>query len=192
MELDTLGVTKVNDFRLVVVVINYKTPQLVCEALNSLEGQLDLEKDHVVIVDNFSQDESVQSISSFIQSKNWSGWTSVVQSAVNGGFSAGNNIGIQSANAKYYMLLNSDAYVRTNALQSMLVAAEANTSVGIIGPKLEWSDAKQQVSCFYNLSPANSFLQSSKTGIFDLLKVFETLISKGLDVELSYCGTGGR
>ena len=28
-------------------------------------------------------------------------------------------------------------------------------------------------------------------GVFDLLKVFEKLTSKGLDVELSYCGTGG-
>ena len=176
--------TKVNDFRLVVVVINYKTPQLVCDALNSLKGQLDLEMDHVVIVDNFSQDESVESISSFIQSKNWSGWVSVVQSAVNGGFSAGNNIGIQSANAKYYLLLNSDAYVRNNALQSLLAVAEANPSIGIVGPKLEWPDEKQQVSCFYNLSPANSFLQSAKTGIFTKLFGFFGVKEVAMPLEL--------
>lgn len=158
-----------HSLRLLVVIINYKTPELVCQALESLFNEINIESDKVVIVDNNSQDNSVNEITGFISLKGWDSWVTVVPSATNGGFSAGNNIGIQSANAEYYLLLNSDAYVRNNAIQSLFAVAEANPSVGIVGPKLEWPDEKQQVSCFYNLSPANSFLQSAKTGIFTKL-----------------------
>jgi len=163
---------KLNDFGLVVVVINYKTPQLVCDALNSLEGKINLKSDHVVVVDNDSQDESVKHISSFIQSKSWNNWVSIVQSTSNAGFSAGNNLGIRSVDAQYYLLLNSDAYVHENAVECLRVAADSHPRAGIIGPRLEWPDGSQQVSCFYNLSPVNSFLQSAKTGIFTKLFVF--------------------
>ncbi|WP_288356588.1 glycosyltransferase family 2 protein [uncultured Cycloclasticus sp.] len=155
-----------SDFRLLVVVINYKTSELVCDALKSLEGELNSITDHVVVVDNDSQDNSVENISNFIQLNNWDGWVSVVNSEVNGGFSAGNNVGIKFADAGYYLLLNSDAYVREGAIQSLITTAEANPSVGLLGPKLEWPDGRQQVSCFYNLSPMNSFLDSTKMSIF--------------------------
>jgi len=155
--------------RLLVVIINYKTPQLICEALESLNGQLNFKIDKVVIVDNDSQDDSVEVISSFIRLKDWCQWASVVISELNGGFSAGNNIGMQSTEAEYYLLLNSDTLVRSNAINALLETAESDSSFGIIGPRLEWLDGKQQVSCFYNLSPVNSFLHSVKIGVFTRL-----------------------
>jgi len=38
--------------RLLVVIINYKTPGLVCDGLASLSSELDLSKDHLVMIDN--------------------------------------------------------------------------------------------------------------------------------------------
>lgn len=152
--------------RLLVVIINYKTPRLVLDALESLVGEIDLECDCVMIVDNNSQDNSVNEINGFIKHKGWEEWASVISAEQNSGFSAGNNMGIQSIDAEYYLLLNSDAFVRQDAVKLLLSAAETNDRIGIVGPKLEWPNKEQQVSCFYNLSPINSFLQSAKTGVF--------------------------
>ncbi|MEF3075497.1 glycosyltransferase family 2 protein [Methylobacter sp. Wu1] len=163
-----------SQLRLVVIIINYKTPQLVCYALTSLAGQIDKSCDRAVVVDNKSQDNSVAEILNFVESKQWTSWVNVIPSEVNGGFSAGNNLGIQSAKAKYYLLLNSDAFVRDNAINELLNAAEANPGAGIIGPKLEWSDGQPQTSCFYNLTPWNEFLKAASTGILSkTLKYFD-------------------
>lgn len=155
--------------RLLIVIVNYKTPQFVYEALESLNGQMNTDLDKVVIVDNDSQDDSSKKIINFIELENWSKWVSLIQSGINGGFSAGNNLGMEFAEAEYYLLLNSDAFVRANAIDNLFKAAVSDTSLGIIGPRLEWPDGSQQVSCFYNLSPVNAFLHAAKTGVFTKL-----------------------
>jgi len=154
--------------RLLIVIINYKTAQLVCEALESLNGQLNFKYDAVVIVDNHSQDASLDVINDYIIEQGFTDWVSVVDAERNGGFSYGNNIGVNFAEASYYLLLNSDAYVRDNAIKALLNAAE-DPSLGVIGPRLEWPDSSQQVSCFYNLSPVNTFLHTVKIGVITKL-----------------------
>jgi GT2 family glycosyltransferase len=152
--------------RLLIVIINYKTPELVCDALLSLEKEVHYETDKVVVVDNLSGDNSNRIISEFIERHDFNSWVAMVESGVNGGFSAGNNVGIQSYEADYYLLLNSDAYVRQGAISKMLRLAENQPRVSIVGPRLEWPDGKQQVSLFYHLTPLNSFLASVKLGVF--------------------------
>lgn len=155
--------------RLMVVIVNYKTPKLVCDALCSLYGQINASSDKVVVVDNASNDNSIDEISEYISSKNWKGWIDLISSNVNGGFSAGNNLGIKSTKAKYYLLLNSDAFVRDNAIERMIYEMESNPKSGIVGPKLEWENGEQQVSCFYNLTLWNTFLNAASTGVLTRL-----------------------
>lgn len=157
------------ELRLLVVIINYKTPKLVCEALCSLDGQINASSDKVVVIDNASNDNSINEINAFVSAKNWGNWIDLIPSNVNGGFSAGNNLGIESAKAKYYLLLNSDAFVRDNAIELMVHEMELNPKAGIVGPKLEWENGEQQVSCFYNLTPWNTFLNVASTGILTRL-----------------------
>jgi len=168
--------------RLLVVIINYKTPDLSCDAVKSLAEQIDSTCDKVVVVDNASQDNSLEFINDFIDVNGWGDWVSVIESGLNGGFSAGNNLGIRSVDAQYYLLLNSDAYVHENAVECLRFAADSNPRSGIIAPRLEWPDGSQQVSCFYNLSPENSFLQGAKTGVFT--KLFGFFGSKEVAIPL--------
>ena len=167
--------------RLMVVIINYKTPELVCDALFSLEGEVRAETDKVVIVDNLSGDNSVNVISEFIEQNHFQSWVDMVESGVNGGFSAGNNVGIEYKQADYYLLLNSDAYVRDGAISSLIKAAENDNNIGVVGPKLEWPDGRQQVSLFQHLTPLNSFLSSVKIGVltrlFNIVGIQEVAIS---------------
>lgn len=160
---------KNKQLRLLVIIINYKTPELVCDALCSLNGQINENSDKVVVVDNASNDRSINEISEFISAKNWNNWIDLIPSNVNGGFSSGNNLGIESTKAKYYLLLNSDAFVRENAIELMVHELESDSKIAIVGPKLEWENGEQQVSCFYNLTPWNTFLNAASTGVLTRL-----------------------
>ena len=149
---------------ILVVIINYKTPELVIQAVLSVIPQLG-EADKICIVDNSSGDKSVSYLFEFIEKESLENKVSLIASPINGGFSAGNNIGINSEEAEYYLLLNSDAYLTEGALPQLINEMHKADEVGIVVPQLTWSDSIQQTSCFYLLTPFNSFIQSAKTGV---------------------------
>lgn len=150
--------------RLCIVLLNYKTPMLVLDALASLAGQVELDRDCVVVVDNASGDGSADRIEAEITARGIGAWVTVVRSSRNGGFAAGNNLGIRSVDARYYLLLNSDTIVRPGAIATLLSEIEANPQVGIAGPRLEWPDGTPQNSCFRDLSVWSELISAAGTG----------------------------
>lgn len=164
--------------RLLVVIINYKTPDLVIGALESLVAELDPLIDRTIVVDNYSDDGSTQKIEAVIKDKNWQNRVELIQSPVNGGFSAGNNIGIKASEADYYLLLNSDAYVHKDAVKIMIDTLRSDQGIGIVGPSLEWENGEQQVSCFNNMTPLGEFVRTANTGI--VTKLFRSIGIKAI------------
>jgi len=118
----------------------------------------------VVVVDNCSGDGSAQAIESAIGSRGWSRWARVERSPVNGGFSAGNNVGMGAVDAEHYLLLNSDTLVRPGALRRLLEAAADDPQAGLIGPRLEWPNGEPQVSAFRFRRPMGEFVHAAATG----------------------------
>ena len=164
---------------LLVVIINYKTPDLTSQAVLSVIPQLGGD-DKICVVDNLSQDNSIDFLTKFIEDNNFQDKVNFIASPINGGFSAGNNIGIKSEESKYYLLLNSDAYIKEQAIQQLITKIQQSSSIGIVAPQLIWEDGKQQTSCFNYLTPVNTFLNTVNTGIisrlFSLLGVNEVAI----------------
>ncbi len=156
-------------FRLAIVIINYRTPDLTCNCLESLEGQIDIEQDSVIVIDNASGDGSDKKIEEFISKRGWTQWIEVEKSANNEGFSGGNNRGIKRITAKYYLLLNSDTIVRPDAINQLLNAGETFKTAGIISPRLEWPDGAPQISCFRQKKPSDEFFSSARTKIVDMI-----------------------
>lgn len=157
--------TDENKTRLQIVIINYKTPDLVFGALKSLENEINHHSDKVVVVDNFSDDGSDEKIERMIDENNWGHWASMIRSTVNGGFSAGNNIGIKSVNADYYLLLNSDAYISPGAIDIMISKMADNPDIGILGPAITWEDGGVQTSCFNYGRPLGEMVSTASTGL---------------------------
>lgn len=151
-------------FRFAVIIINFRTPQLVIDCLASLANQLDATQDKVVIVDNESADNSLSQIQTVISDNNWSSWVDTIESGKNGGFSFGNNVGIKAVEAHYYWLTNSDTLFRPNAIADMLAGLDAYPEAGLVGPRLEWPDEEPQISCFRYESPISELIKSAKTG----------------------------
>ncbi|MBD0346055.1 MAG: glycosyltransferase, partial [Coleofasciculus sp. Co-bin14] len=111
---------------LLVVIVNYRTPNLTINCLRSLVNEVQtLPGMQVVVVDNASGDGSVEKITHAIETEGWGSWASLLPSDCNGGFAYGNNAAIrpalQSPNpSPYYLLLNSDTEVRPNALKILV------------------------------------------------------------------------
>lgn len=157
-----------------VVIINYRTPALVEDCLNSLGPQLEGADARVVVVDNCSADGSADRLARFLSDSaaDWKDRVALIRSAVNTGFSGGNNIGLRYLDAPFYLLLNSDTLVRENALDETLKATARHPSAGVIGVRLEDPDGTAQRSAFRFMSPLSEFLAGAQTGILDTVFSF--------------------
>ncbi len=163
--------------QLAIVILNYRTPQLVIDCLVSLQSEVEIGHHTVIVVDNNSGDNSVSLINQAITTHHWQDWATVLASPVNGGFSAGNNLGIKAIEAEAYLLLNSDTIVRPGAIESLITALKTHPEAGIISPRLEWPDTTPQISCFRYHSPLSELIDAAATGpVTQLLKPFDVPI----------------
>lgn len=155
---------------LAVIVLNYRTPGMVVDCLASLDGQISPPNQRVVVVDNCSGDDSADRIEAAISERGWGAWAEVVRSATNGGFAAGNNVGIRHVDAACYLLLNSDTIVREGAVETMMRTLQEHPGVSLLGPRLEWPDGQHQISTFRYRTPISELMYGSGLGL--LFRIF--------------------
>jgi N-acetylglucosaminyl-diphospho-decaprenol L-rhamnosyltransferase len=153
--------------KLAIIILNYRTPGLVTDCLASLEGEVEAGPGEVLVVDNASDDGSADAIEKTIDERGWNRWARVIRSPVNGGFAAGNNLGIRAAEAGAYLLLNSDTIVRPGAIAAMLAELGRDPAVGLVGPRLVGADGRRQTGAFRSPTPISEFLAASATGPLD-------------------------
>jgi N-acetylglucosaminyl-diphospho-decaprenol L-rhamnosyltransferase len=144
--------------RLWIVIVNYRTAPLVLDGLKSLSD----ERSHypnmqVVVVDNASEDGSVELLNQGITDHQWQSWVKLEPLPHNGGFGCGNNTVLRQALAAteppdYILLLNPDARVRSNAIAPLVQFLDEHPQVGLVGSRLEDPDGTPQFSAFRFLS----------------------------------------
>jgi len=166
-----MSIVKQKKHQLLVVIINYKTPELVTDCLASLLPELKGIQAKVVVVDNASQDDSCLLIRNWIAENLADSQVELLASNENAGFSAGNNLGVQHVEAGHYLLLNSDTIVCEGAISLLLEAAEKEALAGLISPRLEWPDSVPQESCFRFHTPVSELISSANTGF--ITKIFQ-------------------
>jgi GT2 family glycosyltransferase len=132
--------------RIQFVIVNYRTAELTIRCIQSMISVGIPERD-IVIVDNHSQDGSVEIISSKIAE------AKLVQSDRNGGFAAGVNLGIRFTEANYVLVLNPDTVFISNFTNEVTSILEADHSIGVIGLNLLNPDLSPQYSArrFYSM-----------------------------------------
>lgn len=133
-------------FDLVIIILNYNTRDLLRGCLQSLRTQSGLNF-ATCVVDNASPDDSADVVAREFPE------VSLIRSPVNGGYPAGNNLGLRAygfpeqPQARYALLLNPDTLVPAGALAAMLRFADANPDVGVVGPKLLLMDGTLDKAC---------------------------------------------
>lgn len=148
--------------RLAIVVLNYRTPQLVIDCLHSFAPEIDPARDCLIVADNASGDDSPTLIQAAIDAHGWA-WASVAVAPHNAGFSAGNNFGMRQVEAEAYFLVNSDTLARPGVLDALHRALDAYPDAGVISPRLEWPDGTPQISCFRFHTPTSELLEAAKS-----------------------------
>lgn len=137
-----------------IVVVNYRTPDLVVSLLRSLAEEVrQLGDCRVVIVENSSGDDSARVIRKAIEAGGCSSWAELLVLEQNRGFAGGNNAALrplltESPPPDYVLLLNPDTYIRPGAVTALVEFMEQHPQVGIAGSRLEDPDGTPQRSAF--------------------------------------------
>jgi len=123
-----------------VCIANWNCKALLRRCLESLFDHDQGVTFEVVIVDNGSTDGAAEMVQAeFPRVK-------LVRNADNRGFSAANNQAAALARGRYFFFLNNDTVVPPNTLRQFFEFAEANPSVGMVGPRLRGMDGAFQIS----------------------------------------------
>lgn len=144
---------QMNRPQLAIIILNYRTPKLTVDCLHSLvEEVTSLPDIRVIVVDNASNDGSVEIIQTAVTTENWN-WVTVLPLDHNGGYAAGNNAAIRSLLASdqppnYVLLLNPDTVVHPGAVSALVNFMDKHPQVGIAGSRLEDPDGTPQRSAF--------------------------------------------
>lgn len=157
-----------------VIIVNYRTADLTCACLHSLQEQIVPGLDQVIVVDNDSRDGSHQKIASAITANGWKNWVDLQPLDHNGGFAYGNNKALEFLFSgknppKYIWFLNPDTIVRENACRYLSDFLDKHSQVGISGSRLEDFDNTPQVSAFRHHSVVSELLSGLRLGFLDTI-----------------------
>lgn len=137
-----------------VIIVSYNTREMTLQCLGTLAEALDGIASEVFVVDNGSNDGSVEAIRSAHSSVH------VLQNSVNLGFGAANNEGLQAAAGRFILLLNSDAFPEPNAIREMLSFLQEHADAGVAGPRILNQDGSLQISCYKFPSPVHAWKEN--------------------------------
>lgn len=123
-----------------VCIANWNCRGLLQRCLQSLFDQDQGTSFEVVIVDNASSDGAADMIAAEFPH------VTLVRNRENQGFSRANNQAAALARGRYLFFLNNDTVVPEGTLRKFLEFAEANPTVGMVGPRLRGTDGRSQIS----------------------------------------------
>ena len=159
--------TKTYLARVSVIIVNWKTPELLADCLNSLRADTQYASMQTIVVDNDSQDSSVAMLKRDFTD------CELIENSDNKGFSKAVNQAIPQCHGKYILLLNPDAKVVGDAVTTLADYLEQNTDVGACGPKVLNADGTLQLACrrafptpaasFYRLTYLSRFFPKNPT-----------------------------
>ena len=142
-----------------VVIVNYNTGQLTCQAIESLLKYYPSQtvKLEIIVVDNASTDDSVEQIKKqFPQIR-------ILLNQQNVGFAKANNQAIKQAQGEYVLLFNSDAYLISAGVVEEMITASREWQEAVVVPRLVYPDGRPQPSV-YRLPSLRRAIQYALTG----------------------------
>ncbi len=124
-----------------VIIVNYNVRDFLQHALVSLQKALKGLKGEILVVDNASDDGSVEMLRKDFPS------VQAIANRTNVGFARANNIALRKAKGKYILLINPDTIVQENTLRVMMGFFDENPDVGLAGCKILNPDGSFQLAC---------------------------------------------
>ena len=126
--------------KLSIIIVSWNVKEDVFNCLESIKKNPPMQKFEIILVDNGSNDGTVQAIRNNFPN------VTVVANSKNRGFAAANNQGIRKSQGEYILFLNPDTIIHLGSLDTLIKFMDGNDDVGICGPKLLNGDGSIQAS----------------------------------------------
>ncbi len=124
-----------------ILIVNYKNSATLPDCLNSIYKTVQDLEFEVILVDNDSADEDLQTVQeNFPQ-------VHLIKNTANLGFAKANNQAAKVSKGKTLLFLNPDTRLTENAAQAMIAQLKPDSKIGAIGPKVLNRDGSLQYSC---------------------------------------------
>ncbi len=120
--------------KLSVIIVNYNVRPYLTACLDSVQRALESIESEVFVVDNHSDDDSVEVIN-----RDYA-WVHLINNRENLGFSKANNIAIRQAQGEYILLLNPDTVVAEETLKGVIDFMDQHPKAGGAGVRMHNAD----------------------------------------------------
>jgi GT2 family glycosyltransferase len=134
-----------------IIIINYKSAELTVNCITSIKKFTSGIRYEIVVVDNFSEDNSEEIIKTTHPDIVW------VQTGYNAGFSRGNNAGFKVAKGNYLLLLNADTLLFENTITLTFNRLQERNDISVIAGLQLFPDMSQ-MPYFKNRNEFRKFL----------------------------------
>ena len=148
------------------VILNWRTPEMTLRSVEAVLVAMEGIAGAITVVDNDSGDGSEETLRAALAGQPR---VRVVQAGRNGGFGAGNNVGIRAglpdgSRPDYAYILNSDAFPAPDAIRILLDHLEAHPQVGFAGSYIHGLEGEPHQTLFRFPSIASEFEGAARTG----------------------------
>lgn len=165
-----------------IIIINYNVKEFLQNLLHSIEKATSNISTEIIIVDNASDDGSVELIKQRFPS------CKLISNNENLGFGKANNQALKIATGKYFLLINPDSIVSEDTFDKMIIFFEKNPWAGLAGCKILNPDGTLQLACRRSYpGPWTSFCKvTGLSNLFPGSKIFARYNLTYLDENKTY------
>jgi GT2 family glycosyltransferase len=132
-----------------IIIVSWNTREILRDCLRTVYEQTTDVEFEVIVVDNASEDGSVDMVETAFPQ------TILIANTTNRGFAAANNQGMETAKGRYVLLLNSDTLVLDGAIGKTVGFADAHTEAAAVACRVLNPDRTWQPTCFLFPSALN-------------------------------------
>ena len=159
--------------KLLVISLNYRTAAMTLRSVRAALREMQGLNAELIVVDNDSGDGSFETMQAALAAEPWARGAPVrlIQAGRNGGFGAGNNVGIRAgwsdgSRPDYVYILNSDAFPDPGALSALLDHLESHPATGFAGSYIHGEDDTPHLTAFRFPSVWSEFEGAARFGPF--------------------------
>ncbi len=124
-----------------IIIVNYNVKEFLQNLLHSIEKASSNISKEIIIIDNASDDGSVEVIKEKFPS------VRLIENKINAGFGRANNQGLKIAKGKFILFINPDCIVSEDTFDNMISFFDSNPKCGLAGCKILNSDGTLQLAC---------------------------------------------
>lgn len=165
-----------------IIIINYNVKEFLQNLIHSLQKALSKITHEIIVVDNASDDGSVE----FIRDK--FPQIHLIVNKTNVGFSKANNEALKISKGKFILLINPDTIVSEDTINRMIYFLNQNPDAGLAGCKILNPDGSLQLACRRSFpGPWTSFCKvTGLSTLFPKSKLFAKYNLTYLDENSTY------